>query len=82
MAFVQSGGRLKKPSHCPDGIYEIAKGCWLHQPTERPTFEKISKMITEEYKEHGIYQDDSIYGVEESRNYTQLPYVAPREDPE
>ncbi|XP_055298116.1 proto-oncogene tyrosine-protein kinase ROS isoform X4 [Sitodiplosis mosellana] len=36
--YVRDGGRLDKPSNCPDDLYQLMLKCWSYRPEERPTF--------------------------------------------
>ena len=33
----------------------------MHDPSERPSFAELFMMISEQYTEHGIYSNTSIY---------------------
>ena len=35
---LELGGRLEKPSICPNEIYHMITDCWRREPFERPTF--------------------------------------------
>uniref|UniRef100_A0A665U0E4 receptor protein-tyrosine kinase n=1 Tax=Echeneis naucrates TaxID=173247 RepID=A0A665U0E4_ECHNA len=43
--MVKRGYQMSQPDFAPPEIYMIMKMCWNLQPTERPTFSKISQMI-------------------------------------
>ncbi|XP_067373776.1 macrophage colony-stimulating factor 1 receptor isoform X2 [Channa argus] len=43
--MVKRGYQMPKPDYAPPEIYTIMKMCWNLEPTERPTFSKISQMI-------------------------------------
>uniref|UniRef100_A0A8D3DMW7 receptor protein-tyrosine kinase n=1 Tax=Scophthalmus maximus TaxID=52904 RepID=A0A8D3DMW7_SCOMX len=43
--MVKRGYQMSQPDFAPPEIYTIMKMCWNLEPTERPTFSKISQMI-------------------------------------
>uniref|UniRef100_A0A3Q1EX51 receptor protein-tyrosine kinase n=1 Tax=Acanthochromis polyacanthus TaxID=80966 RepID=A0A3Q1EX51_9TELE len=43
--MVKRGYQMCQPDFAPPQIYMIMKMCWNLEPTERPTFSKISQMI-------------------------------------
>uniref|UniRef100_A0AAQ4RN22 receptor protein-tyrosine kinase n=1 Tax=Gasterosteus aculeatus aculeatus TaxID=481459 RepID=A0AAQ4RN22_GASAC len=43
--MVKRGYQMCQPNFAPAEIYTIMKICWNLEPTERPTFSKISQMI-------------------------------------
>ncbi|CAG06280.1 unnamed protein product, partial [Tetraodon nigroviridis] len=43
--MVKRGYQMSQPDFAPPEIYMIMKMCWDLEPTERPTFNKISQMI-------------------------------------
>ncbi|KAK2849203.1 hypothetical protein Q5P01_009037 [Channa striata] len=43
--MVKRGYQMPQPDYAPPEIYTIMKMCWNLEPTERPTFSKISQMI-------------------------------------
>uniref|UniRef100_A0A3Q1JB40 receptor protein-tyrosine kinase n=1 Tax=Anabas testudineus TaxID=64144 RepID=A0A3Q1JB40_ANATE len=43
--MVKRGYQMSQPVYAPPEIYTIMKMCWNLEPTERPTFSKISQMI-------------------------------------
>uniref|UniRef100_A0A4W6C9Z8 receptor protein-tyrosine kinase n=1 Tax=Lates calcarifer TaxID=8187 RepID=A0A4W6C9Z8_LATCA len=43
--MVKRGYQMSQPDFAPPEIYMIMKMCWNLEPTERPTFSKISQMI-------------------------------------
>lgn len=36
--YVRNGGRLGRPSGCPDELYKLMLKCWSYLPEDRPTF--------------------------------------------
>ncbi|XP_029917373.1 macrophage colony-stimulating factor 1 receptor isoform X2 [Myripristis murdjan] len=43
--MVKCGYQMSRPDFAPPEMYLIMKACWNLEPTERPTFSKISQMI-------------------------------------
>lgn len=43
--MVKRGYQMSQPDFAPPEIYTIMKMCWNLEPTERPTFSKITQMI-------------------------------------
>ncbi|XP_055080934.1 macrophage colony-stimulating factor 1 receptor isoform X2 [Periophthalmus magnuspinnatus] len=43
--MVKRGYQMSQPDFAPPEIYMIMKMCWNLEPTERPTFTKISSMV-------------------------------------
>ncbi|KAM3612984.1 uncharacterized protein V6R79_018301 [Siganus canaliculatus] len=43
--MVKRGYQMSQPDFAPPEIYMIMKMCWNLEPTERPTFSKITQMI-------------------------------------
>ncbi|XP_028394324.1 ephrin type-B receptor 1-B-like isoform X2 [Dendronephthya gigantea] len=45
ITHVESGGRMSKPPHCSNEVYEIMSNCWKVDPKERPTFPEILRAL-------------------------------------
>jgi len=43
--FVLKGGRLEKPSDCPQFVYDVMKSCWEEKPENRPPFKSIQGLL-------------------------------------
>ncbi|XP_062857069.1 macrophage colony-stimulating factor 1 receptor-like [Trichomycterus rosablanca] len=43
--MIKSGYQMSRPDFAPPEMYTIMKMCWNLEPTERPTFSKISQLI-------------------------------------
>jgi len=43
--FVSTGGRLEKPSNCPQFAYDVMKSCWEEKLENRPPFKSIQGML-------------------------------------
>ena len=37
---------LEKPKHCSDNIFNIIKGCWCMEPTERKVFNELKEELS------------------------------------
>uniref|UniRef100_A0A8C8E154 receptor protein-tyrosine kinase n=1 Tax=Oryzias sinensis TaxID=183150 RepID=A0A8C8E154_9TELE len=46
--MVKCGYQMPQPDFAPPEMYEIMRMCWNLEPTERPTFSKISQMIEQQ----------------------------------
>ncbi|XP_076849360.1 tyrosine-protein kinase Tec-like isoform X2 [Brachyhypopomus gauderio] len=51
--MVTQGTRLNRPKKAAPHIYSIMQLCWQERPEERPSFEQISVMITDELEADG-----------------------------
>ncbi|XP_061642954.1 macrophage colony-stimulating factor 1 receptor isoform X1 [Phyllopteryx taeniolatus] len=58
--MVKRGYQMCQPDFAPPEIYDIMKMCWNLEPTERPTFSKISQMIQKQLGEQ-VQQEQLIY---------------------
>ncbi|XP_061541250.1 macrophage colony-stimulating factor 1 receptor [Phycodurus eques] len=58
--MVKRGYQMCQPDFAPPEIYDIMKMCWNLEPTERPTFSKISQMIQKQLGEQA-QQEQLIY---------------------
>ncbi|XP_061689998.1 macrophage colony-stimulating factor 1 receptor isoform X2 [Syngnathoides biaculeatus] len=58
--MVKRGYQMCQPDFAPPEIYDIMKMCWNLEPTERPTFSKISQMIQRQLGEQ-VQQEQLIY---------------------
>ncbi|CAH1243137.1 FGFR3 [Branchiostoma lanceolatum] len=45
MDMIKDGGRLEKPSNCPDEIYTLMASCWETLPEDRPTFPALRSSL-------------------------------------
>ncbi|XP_019647465.1 PREDICTED: tyrosine-protein kinase SRK3-like [Branchiostoma belcheri] len=45
MDMIKDGGRLEKPSSCPDEIYTLMTSCWETLPDDRPTFPELRSSL-------------------------------------
>ena len=43
--FVLRGGRMDRPSECPESIYNMMLQCWQIDPKDRPRFNSIVQVI-------------------------------------
>lgn len=44
---VKSGSETLPQAQCPDYVYKIALACWKVNPSERPSFGEILKLLQE-----------------------------------
>jgi hypothetical protein len=45
---VRRGFRLPRPDQCPDKVWDLMLRCWLENPDDRPTFDKLARRIAVE----------------------------------
>ncbi|XP_078658286.1 fibroblast growth factor receptor 2-like [Branchiostoma floridae x Branchiostoma belcheri] len=45
MDMIKDGGRLKKPTPCPDNIYTVMTTCWKTLPEDRPSFPQLKSSL-------------------------------------
>jgi c-mer proto-oncogene tyrosine kinase len=50
LQHISSGGRLKKPTLCPDKLYEIVGACWQYNPRDRPSFKEMALTLRQFWK--------------------------------
>eukprot|EP00117_Sycon_ciliatum_P039351 scpid35462/ scgid29105/ Tyrosine-protein kinase Mer; Proto-oncogene c-Mer; Receptor tyrosine kinase MerTK len=48
--FLLSGKRLGRPSLCPEDLYAMMATCWSKEPSERPSFHELTRLLTD-YKD-------------------------------
>ncbi|RWS05383.1 tyrosine-protein kinase shark-like protein, partial [Dinothrombium tinctorium] len=48
LRFIESGERLERPEQCARKIYALMLMCWSYECDQRPTFEQICQLISEE----------------------------------
>ncbi|CAH8678658.1 unnamed protein product [Schistosoma rodhaini] len=49
--LLEQGDRLKRPSQCPESVYQLMLKCWLADRTERPKFIYIRNCLKEIFKD-------------------------------
>ena len=37
---------LKRPTECPESMYEIMQKCWVHDASQRPTFDELFNLLS------------------------------------
>ena len=42
---VDRGYRMDAPDACPDQVYSIMRECWKKDPSQRPNFTRIEKLL-------------------------------------
>ncbi|KAH7709891.1 tyrosine-protein kinase SYK [Aphelenchoides avenae] len=45
--FLNDGKRLDIPSSCPPEVNDLLRLCWMHDPTERPTFLELKSVVSD-----------------------------------
>uniref|UniRef100_A0AC35UBX1 Guanylate cyclase n=1 Tax=Rhabditophanes sp. KR3021 TaxID=114890 RepID=A0AC35UBX1_9BILA len=51
LPYLNLGKRLHRPSHANDNIWELMEQCWLEDPVNRPSFEKIRANLTKQLED-------------------------------
>ncbi|KAG5853378.1 hypothetical protein ANANG_G00072660 [Anguilla anguilla] len=75
--MIKCGYQMSRPDFAPPEMYSIMKMCWNLEPTDRPTFSKISQLIQRllgEQPEQKVYENvraDPLEGQPESCEATQ-----------
>nr|XP_040036577.1 non-receptor tyrosine-protein kinase TNK1 isoform X2 [Gasterosteus aculeatus aculeatus] len=49
----REGERLEKPPDCPKELYAVMRKCWACNPTDRPSFLQLIKMVAEAKPKEG-----------------------------
>ncbi|XP_036333785.1 focal adhesion kinase 1 isoform X3 [Rhagoletis pomonella] len=44
---LENGERLPLPKDCPPRLYSLMSQCWAHEPSKRPTFQRIKETLYE-----------------------------------
>ncbi|XP_060523893.1 proto-oncogene tyrosine-protein kinase ROS isoform X2 [Cylas formicarius] len=50
--YVRVGGRLGKPTDCPDDLYVLMLKCWEFEPENRPTFKYCLEVLDRAHQQH------------------------------
>ncbi|CAH1131270.1 unnamed protein product [Ceutorhynchus assimilis] len=50
--YVRGGGRLGKPTDCPDDLYKLMIKCWELESEQRPTFKYCLEVLDQSHREH------------------------------
>uniref|UniRef100_A0A8C7KU93 receptor protein-tyrosine kinase n=1 Tax=Oncorhynchus kisutch TaxID=8019 RepID=A0A8C7KU93_ONCKI len=58
--MIESGYQMSRPDFAPPEMYTIMKMCWNLEPTERPTFSKISQLIERVLGEQPEHLDQEL----------------------
>ncbi|XP_072022562.1 uncharacterized protein [Amphiura filiformis] len=45
--LLKNGQRMPRPKHCSEQLYNIMLACWEKEPSERPLFEQLMKLLDE-----------------------------------
>nr|CAD7570351.1 unnamed protein product [Timema californicum] len=54
--YVRTGGRLGRPSNCPEELHQLMLKCWSYNPESRPTFKYCLDVLLE-LKDHVSLSD-------------------------
>ncbi|XP_076250339.1 receptor protein-tyrosine kinase sevenless isoform X2 [Rhynchophorus ferrugineus] len=50
--YVKGGGRLGKPTDCPEELYKLMLQCWEFEPDKRPTFKYCLEILDGAHRDH------------------------------
>ncbi|XP_066156235.1 proto-oncogene tyrosine-protein kinase ROS isoform X1 [Euwallacea fornicatus] len=50
--YVRGGGRLGKPTDCPDDLYSLMLKCWAFEADKRPTFKHCLEVLDRAHRDH------------------------------
>ncbi|PIK61602.1 putative vascular endothelial growth factor receptor 1-like [Apostichopus japonicus] len=67
---LQDGYRLESPEECPDELYEVMLSCWQVNPSDRPTFNTLYRIMDCLLAEQSDY-----LATEEERSARILPLI-------
>lgn len=63
--LLQRGHRMPRPPHVDDALYKIMQDCWQEDPNDRPTFEKLRKVLKEMENQQRLvnmqFYDNKLY---------------------
>ncbi|XP_025828950.1 proto-oncogene tyrosine-protein kinase ROS isoform X3 [Agrilus planipennis] len=62
--YVKTGGRLGKPQHCPETLYDLMLKCWLYEPERRPSFKNCLYVLEDL---HTQKKNDPVTGAHEGQ---------------
>lgn len=48
---LMEGKRLKRPTHCPELVYQFMEKCWKFKPEERPDFNEACQSCRYKFKD-------------------------------
>uniref|UniRef100_A0A914XR80 Serine-threonine/tyrosine-protein kinase catalytic domain-containing protein n=1 Tax=Panagrolaimus superbus TaxID=310955 RepID=A0A914XR80_9BILA len=48
--YLNFGGHLLRPEHCPEEIYNLMKRCWMKMKNDRPEFTTIKDDVNSCFK--------------------------------
>ncbi|XP_020357810.2 macrophage colony-stimulating factor 1 receptor 1 isoform X1 [Oncorhynchus kisutch] len=63
--MIESGYQMSRPDFAPPEMYTIMKMCWNLEPTERPTFSKISQLIERVLGEQPEHLDQQYQNIQQ-----------------
>ncbi|CAD7012437.1 unnamed protein product [Ceratitis capitata] len=57
---LENGERLPLPKDCPPRLYSLMSQCWAHEPSKRPTFQRIKETLYEILVEEKISDSETM----------------------
>ena len=55
--YIRKGQTLRRPDYCPMDIFKVMHECWNMEPTERPTFDELHKLLNELHERASVSDD-------------------------
>ncbi|XP_063784586.1 macrophage colony-stimulating factor 1 receptor [Pseudophryne corroboree] len=70
--MIKEGYKMDCPDYAPIEIYHLMKACWDLEPTQRPTFNQITDIIS---REMGIIKDQEYANITQGQQDEQCPDI-------
>ncbi|XP_072022569.1 tyrosine-protein kinase receptor Tie-1-like [Amphiura filiformis] len=74
--LLKNGQRMPQPKHCSEQLYNIMLVCWEKEPSKRPSFEQLMKLLEEVLKGENGYLSFANF---ETKLYEDVSLPAPNE---
>ncbi|XP_072048955.1 LOW QUALITY PROTEIN: uncharacterized protein [Amphiura filiformis] len=74
--LLKNGQRMPQPKHCSEQLYNIMLACWEKEPSKRPSFEHLMKLLDEILEGQNGYLSLANF---ETKLYEDVSLPAPNE---
>ncbi|XP_072048954.1 uncharacterized protein [Amphiura filiformis] len=74
--LLKNGQRMPRPKHCSEQLYNIMLACWEKEPSQRPSFEQLMKLLDEILEGQNGYLSLADF---ETKLYEDVSLPAPNE---
>ncbi|XP_072022565.1 uncharacterized protein [Amphiura filiformis] len=74
--LLKNGQRMPRPKHCSEQLYNIMLACWEKEPSKRPSFEHLMKLLNEVLEGQNSYLSLADF---ETKLYEDVSFPAPNE---